>query len=100
MTQVDLDINVHHVTRVEGHGNITVNVRQGTIEKCQWEVVEAPRFFEAMARGRDYTEMAHLTSRICFPSPYVSNVALLAGPLLYPCLPESAIISFLSRQKS
>ena len=65
MTHVDLDINVHHVTRLEGHGNITVNVRNGAIEKCQWEVVEAPRFFEAMARGRDYTELCHLTSRIC-----------------------------------
>jgi len=62
---VDLDINVHHVTRVEGHGNIVVNVKDGSIEKCVWEVVEAPRFFEAMARGRDYTELAHLTCRIC-----------------------------------
>ena len=62
---VDLDINLHHVTRVEGHGNIVVNVKDGAIEKCVWEVVEAPRFFEAMARGRDYTELCHLTSRIC-----------------------------------
>ncbi len=65
MSHVDLDINVHHVTRVEGHGNIVVNVKNGAVEKCRWEVVEAPRFFEAMARGRDYTELSRLTSRIC-----------------------------------
>jgi len=35
------------------------------VEKCQWQVVEAPRFFEAMLRGRKWYEVAHITSRIC-----------------------------------
>jgi len=65
MTNVNLDINIHHVTRVEGHGDITVNVKDGKIEKCQWSVVEAPRFFEAMVRGRTWKELHHITSRIC-----------------------------------
>jgi coenzyme F420-reducing hydrogenase alpha subunit len=64
MTQ-NLSINVHHLTRVEGHGNIVVNVKNGKIEKMQWQVPEAPRFFEAMVRGRHYTEVARITSRIC-----------------------------------
>jgi len=50
---------------VEGHGNIVVNVKEGKIEECRWEVVEAPRFFEAFVRGRSYLEVAHITSRIC-----------------------------------
>jgi len=58
-------INVHHLTRVEGHGNIVVNVAQGKVEKCEWQVPEAPRFFEAMVRGRHYSEVARITSRIC-----------------------------------
>jgi coenzyme F420-reducing hydrogenase alpha subunit len=58
-------INVHHLTRVEGHGNIVVNVNDGKIEKMQWQVPEAPRFFEAMIRGRHYSEVARITSRIC-----------------------------------
>ncbi len=61
----DYNINVHHLTRVEGHGNIVVNVNDGTIEKCQWQVPEAPRFFESMVRGRHYSEVARITSRIC-----------------------------------
>jgi sulfhydrogenase subunit alpha len=64
MTQ-NMNVNVHHVTRVEGHGNIVVNVTNGKIEKCEWQVPEAPRFFEAMVRGRHYTEVARITSRIC-----------------------------------
>jgi len=65
MTNVNLDINIHHVTRVEGHGDIVVNVKDGNIEKCQWNVVEAPRFFETMIRGRTWKELHHITSRIC-----------------------------------
>ena len=61
----DLSINVEHVTRVEGHGSIVVDVKDGEIKKCQWQVVEAPRFFEAMVRGRKWDELAHITSRIC-----------------------------------
>ena len=61
----NININVDHLTRVEGHGNIIVNVKQGRIEECKWEVVEAPRFFEAFVRGRSYLELSHITSRIC-----------------------------------
>lgn len=61
----NLDINVHHLTRVEGHGNIVVNVNDGKIEKLQWQVPEAPRFFEAMVRGRSYQDIQTIVSRIC-----------------------------------
>jgi len=61
----NLNINVHHVTRVEGHGNIVVNVKSGKLEKCELNIVEAPRFFEAFLRGRSWKEAALITSRIC-----------------------------------
>lgn len=59
------DINVHHITRVEGHGNINVSIKNGAIEKCEWSIPEAPRFFEAMVVGRSWNELHHITSRIC-----------------------------------
>lgn len=65
MATQNANIKVNHLTRVEGHGNIVVNVNDGTIEQCQWQVPEAPRFFEAMVRGRHYSEVARITSRIC-----------------------------------
>ena len=58
-------IDVHHVTRVEGHGNIVVEVADSQLKECRFDVVETPRFFEAMLRGRPYTEASHITSRIC-----------------------------------
>jgi coenzyme F420-reducing hydrogenase alpha subunit len=65
MSKVDVNVNVHHLTRVEGHGNIVVDVKNGELVKCQLDIVEAPRFFEAMLRGRPYYEASHITSRIC-----------------------------------
>lgn len=61
----DLNINVHHLTRVEGHGNIVVNMKEGVLEKAHLNIVEAPRFFEAMMKGRSFHEAAIITSRIC-----------------------------------
>lgn len=60
-----LNINVHHVTRVEGHGNIVLNATDGKIERVLWEVTESPRLFEAMLRGRYYEDVPHIASRIC-----------------------------------
>jgi sulfhydrogenase subunit alpha len=65
MKNKNFDVEVHHVTRVEGHGNIYVNVRNGTLDRCEWNISEAPRFFEAMVLGRQWNELQHITSRIC-----------------------------------
>lgn len=59
-------VRVHYLTRVEGHGNIVVDVEpDGRVSTCRWEVPEAPRFFEAMLVGRDYQDVHHIVSRIC-----------------------------------
>ena len=64
-TGTNLEIKVKHLTRVEGHGNIVVNMKEGVLEKAQLEIVEAPRYFEAMLKGRSFHEAAIITSRIC-----------------------------------
>lgn len=65
MSDENLNINVHHVTRVEGHGNLVVNMKEGSLERAELEIVEAPRFFESMLRGRQWHEAPYITSRIC-----------------------------------
>jgi coenzyme F420-reducing hydrogenase alpha subunit len=42
-----------------------VNVNDGVLEDCKLEIVESPRFFEGMLRGRSIFEAQHVTSRIC-----------------------------------
>lgn len=65
MATSNVKIDVHHITRVEGHGTIVVDVRNGQLKQCALEIPETPRFFEAMLRGRPYGEASHITSRIC-----------------------------------
>lgn len=65
MSKANLNIDLHYVTRVEGHGNIVVSAKDGKIDMIQWQVPEAPRFFEAMVVGQDWKSVHHITSRIC-----------------------------------
>jgi len=61
----NIKVNVEYLTRVEGHGNIVVNVKDGKLEECRLDIIESPRFFEGMLRGRSIFEAQHITSRIC-----------------------------------
>ncbi len=63
--RMELGVEVHHLTRVEGHGNILVRVQEGKIVTARWDVVETPRYFEVMLRGKHLTTAGILTSRIC-----------------------------------
>jgi coenzyme F420-reducing hydrogenase alpha subunit len=61
----NLDIEVSPLSRVEGHGDLVIDVKNKKIEKLQFRIPESPRFFEAMLLGRNYDEPSHITSRIC-----------------------------------
>jgi coenzyme F420-reducing hydrogenase alpha subunit len=62
---LDCTINVHHLTRVEGHGNIKISIKDGKVIQAQWEVVETPRFFEAMLVGKHWENAPYICGRIC-----------------------------------
>ena len=40
-------------------------VHKGKIEQAAWDVVETPRFFEVMLKGKHYTTAPILSARIC-----------------------------------
>ena len=61
----NLNIEVAPLPRVEGHGDLVLNVKNKKIEKFMFRIPESPRFFEAMLVGRKYDESSHITSRIC-----------------------------------
>lgn len=58
-------IHVDHIARVEGHGNVHVVIKDGVVETVEMNVVEPARLFESMVRGRSYTEVSYISSRIC-----------------------------------
>jgi sulfhydrogenase subunit alpha len=63
--KVDCNINIGNVTRVEGHGNIIVRIRDGRLQEARWEIVETPRFFEAMLVGKGWQNVPWICGRIC-----------------------------------
>jgi sulfhydrogenase subunit alpha len=60
-----IDIQVEHVARVEGHGNIKIKIEDGKLTECTWEVVETPRFFEVMFKGLSIEMAPLLAARVC-----------------------------------
>ena len=63
--KINLNVDVHHLSRVEGHGNIKVLVKGGKVTEARWDIVETPRFFEVMLKGKHFTTAGILTARIC-----------------------------------
>jgi len=58
-------IDIHHVSRVEGHGNIRITIKDGKLQEASWNVVETPRFFEAMLVGKKWENAPWISGRIC-----------------------------------
>jgi sulfhydrogenase subunit alpha len=53
------------LTRVEGHGHLSLCSAKGLVTEVKWEVTESPRFFEVMFKGRPWHDVHVLASRIC-----------------------------------
>ena len=58
-------IQVDHVARIEGHGNVRVVIEDGAVKTVEMNVVEPARLFESMVRGRRFEEIPYIASRIC-----------------------------------
>jgi len=58
-------IVIDHLCRVEGHGGITVEIKDGEVADVNMDIFEGPRFFEPLVVGRSYEEVAPILMRIC-----------------------------------
>jgi sulfhydrogenase subunit alpha len=69
------EIRTDYLARVEGEGAMRVRVRGDTVEDVEFKIFEPPRFFEALLRGRQFTEAPDITARICgiCPMAYIAS---------------------------
>ncbi|SFI85243.1 Ni/Fe hydrogenase subunit alpha [Albimonas pacifica] len=58
-------ISVDVLARVEGEGAFRVTLRDGAVRSAELSIFEPPRFFEALLRGRHWSEAHDITARIC-----------------------------------
>lgn len=59
------DISIENLTKMEGHANLDVKVRNGKVEDVQFKITENQRFYEQSVRGQPVTTAPQLMSRIC-----------------------------------
>lgn len=62
---VSKTVKVDLLARIEGESAFKVVVRDGTVRTAELRIFEPPRFFEALLRGRAFTEAPDITARIC-----------------------------------
>jgi coenzyme F420-reducing hydrogenase alpha subunit len=58
-------IRIDELTRIEGHGSLTINVRDRRVEELRLDIFEGSRFFESLLVGRKCSDAAEISSRIC-----------------------------------
>ena len=60
-----MKIEIRHLSRIEGHAHLIVDLAQGELRACRLEIAETPRFFESILKGRHFSDVAPIMARIC-----------------------------------
>ena len=58
-------ITLDHITKIEGHARLTVKIKDGAVKKCSLKIFEGSRYFEGIVKGKHYSDLPDITSRIC-----------------------------------
>jgi sulfhydrogenase subunit alpha len=58
-------LKVDYIARIEGESSLDLHIRDGTVEAARLSIFEPPRFFEALLRGRGFSEVLDIVARIC-----------------------------------
>jgi len=61
----DLDINMDHITKIEGHATLDLRVRDGKVEYAKFGITENKRFYTTAIKGKHYAQAPQFMSRIC-----------------------------------
>ena len=76
---VRLTFDIKHIARVEGHGNLLVELREGSTPRIEMQVTEGTRLFEGILQGHNYSDASHIMSRICGICSHAHAVGALRG---------------------
>jgi len=65
MHACNLDVEISKLSKIEGHADLDIKIRDGKLEEVNLKVMENVRFFNQAARGMNYNSVPQLVSRIC-----------------------------------
>jgi sulfhydrogenase subunit alpha len=70
-------ITLNHITRIEGHARLDLEVDNHKLKKCELGSIEGSRYFEGLLKGRKYNEAQEISTRICGICSSAHNVAAI-----------------------
>ncbi|MFA6285246.1 MAG: nickel-dependent hydrogenase large subunit [Parcubacteria group bacterium] len=65
MHSCNLDVEISKLSKIEGHADLNIKIRNGKLEEVNLKVMENLRFFNQAVRGQSYSAVPQLVSRIC-----------------------------------
>jgi len=65
MHKQSLDISINKLSKIEGHADLDIKIRDGKVEDVDLRVMENKRFYTQAVKGKDYNAVPQLVSRIC-----------------------------------
>lgn len=65
MHKCSLDIEISKLSKIEGHADLDIKIRDGKLEEVNLKVMENVRFFNQAVIGMPFNAVPQLVSRIC-----------------------------------
>jgi sulfhydrogenase subunit alpha len=70
-------ITLNHITKVEGHARLDLEIDKGKLKRCEIGSIEGSRYFEGLLKGRGWNEPQEIATRICGICSSAHNVAAI-----------------------
>lgn len=65
MHTCNLDVSINRLSKIEGHADLDICIRDGKVEKVDLHVMENQRFYTQAVKGKPVMSVPQLVSRIC-----------------------------------
>ncbi|MDI6777638.1 MAG: nickel-dependent hydrogenase large subunit [Patescibacteria group bacterium] len=65
MHKCNLDIEINKLSKIEGHADLDIRIRNGKLKEVNLKVMENVRFFNEAVKGMNFNAVPQLVSRIC-----------------------------------
>ena len=59
------DIDIKHLSKIEGHTDLNIKVKNGKVEDVKLKIMENKRFYTQAIRGKPFMSVPQIVSRIC-----------------------------------
>lgn len=76
MHQIDFDLTLNEISKIEGAAALDLSVKDNQVEKCQFKITEYKRFYTQAIKGKAAIAAPALLARICGTC---SNAHILAA---------------------